>query len=162
MADITVRNEPEKRASITQSQSWEPFRIFRHLLDWDPFRQMAPLVAQGQLAFAPDFDVKETKDQYVFRADMPGVKASDLDVSMAGGRLTISGKRESEREEKGETYYASERSYGSFFRAFTLPEGANASAVNADLRDGVLTVSVAKLPEVQAKKIPVATPGTKH
>lgn len=92
---------------------------------------------------------------------MPGVKASDIDVSLSGSRLTISGKRESEREDKGDTYYTCERTYGSFQRSFTLPEGTNTNAVSAELKDGVFVVNIGKLPEVQTKKIPIGTPNTK-
>src|SRR5262245_43358340 len=81
------------------------------------------------------------------KADVPGVKESDLDVTLTGNRLTISGKREAERKEQTETYYAYERSYGDFTRAFTLPDGIDTNSVVADLKDGVLTVSVRKTPE---------------
>lgn len=66
-----------------------------------------------------------------------------------------SGKRESEKTEKGDTYYTSERSYGSFTRAFTLPEGVDPSHIKAELKEGVLTLSVPKKPESQPKKIAV-------
>ncbi|MGO9709347.1 MAG: Hsp20/alpha crystallin family protein [Polyangiaceae bacterium] len=161
MTNITVRNEPGKKLATTQSPTWDPFRVFRSMMQWDPFQEMAPLMAQERLEFFPNFDVKETKDQYVFKADMPGVKASDIDVSLSGSRLTISGKRESEREDKGDTYYTCERTYGSFQRSFTLPEGTNTNAVSAELKDGVFVVNIGKLPEVQTKKIPIGTPNTK-
>jgi HSP20 family protein len=164
MANITVRNQPEQRSAIARpaAQAWEPFQLLRSMMGWDPFREISPaLMTQEKIDFFPDFDIKETKDQYVFKADMPGVKANDLEVSLSGNRLTVGGKRETEREEKGDTYYACERSYGSFQRSFTLPEGVNAEAVNADLKDGVLTLTVGKKPEVQAKKIPVGTAATK-
>ena len=93
--------------------------------------------------------MKENKDGYVFRADLPGVREDDLDISLTGNRLTISGKREQEKHEQGDTYYANERSYGSFSRAFTLPDGTDAENVRADLKNGVLQVTVPKKPEVQ-------------
>jgi len=161
MSNITVRNEQGKRQALSQSSTWEPGRLLRSLMQWDPFLEMTPLAGQDRIEFLPSFDVKETKDQYIFKADMPGVKAGDLDVSLSGNRLTIGGKRESEREEKGDTYYTCERTYGSFQRSFTLPEGTNANAVSADLKDGVLSVTIGKAPEVQAKKIAVGTAGTK-
>jgi HSP20 family protein len=161
MANITVRNDGGKTPAVAPGTAWEPGRLLRSLMQWDPFLEMAPMAIQERPDFFPTFDVKETKTQYVFVADMPGLKASDLDVSLSGNRLTIGGKRESEREDKGETYYTCERTYGSFQRLFTLPEGANANAVNAELKDGVLTVTIGKLPEVQAKKIAIGTPGAK-
>ena len=72
--------------------------------------------------------MKETKDAYVFRADLPGVKDEDLEISLTGNRLTVSGHREQEKREQSETYYATERAYGSFSRTFTLPDGTDARA----------------------------------
>ena len=95
----------------------------------------------------------------MFRADLPGVKESDLEISLTGNRLTISGRREQERHEQGDTFYASERSYGSFTRAFTLPEGVDGDNVNADLKSGVLTLSVPKKPEVQPRKVSINASG---
>ena len=101
MANITVRNDGGKTPAVAPGTAWEPGRLLRSLMQWDPFLEMAPMAIQDRPDFFPTFDVKETKTQYVFVADMPGLKASDLDVSLSGNRLTIGGKRESEREDKG-------------------------------------------------------------
>lgn len=92
----------------------------------------------------------------MFRADVPGAEDSDLDVKLTQNRLSISGKRESEKSEKGDTFYTNERSYGSFTRSFTLPEGVDADKIRAELKEGVLTLSIPKRPEVQPKKIAVS------
>jgi HSP20 family protein len=111
-------------------------------------------VAGGAVAgFLPSFEVKETKDSYVFKADLPGVKQEDLNISLTGNRLTISGQRNEEKKDEGETHYVHERSFGSFSRSFSLPEGIDAEHVQADLKDGVLNVVVPKKPEVQPKRI---------
>jgi len=133
----------------------DPFRIMREMLRWDPYREIDATFGGQERAFAPTFEVKETKDAYVFRADLPGVKDSDLEISLTGNRLQVSGRREQERQDQGETFYASERSYGSFTRAFTLPDGIDGENVTADLKDGVLTLSVPKKPEVQPRKVAV-------
>jgi HSP20 family protein len=86
---------------------------------------------------------------------LPGIKEKDIEISLTGNRLTLRGTREEEKREEKDTWFAVERSYGSFTRSFTLPAGADAEHANADLKDGVLTVSVPKRPEVQAKRIPV-------
>jgi HSP20 family protein len=111
--------------------------------------------------FSPRFEVKETKNAYVFKADLPGLEEKDLEITVTGSRVTVSGKREAENKNEGETYYAYERSYGSFSRSFTLPEGADADHAEADLRNGVLTLSIPKLPEHQPKKISVKGLGDK-
>ena len=106
----------------------------RDVLRWDPFRELEGAAGGDYGLFAPSFDVKENKEGYVFRADLPGVKEEDLEISLTGNRLAISGKREQEKHEQGDTYYASERSYGSFSRAFTLPDGTDAENVKAELK----------------------------
>jgi len=135
---------------------WDPFRVMRDVLRWDPFRELEAAAAGDYGLFAPSFDVKENKEGYVFRADLPGVREDDLEISLTGNRLTISGKREQEKREQGETYYATERSYGSFSRAFTLPDGTDGDNVKAELKNGVLQVTVPKKPEVQPRKITIA------
>jgi len=164
MANIAIRKDDGNRPTPVQSSPthhWEPMRLLRDLMGWDPFVEMAPLVQRYPEAFAPSFEVKETKDSYVFKADVPGVKESDIEVTLTGNRLSISGKREVEHKEQTDTFYTYERSYGDFTRSFTLPEGVNADGVAADLKDGVLTVSLRKRPELQPKKIQVQTAAKK-
>lgn len=135
---------------------WEPFRRMRQLLAWDPFAGMTELPnIEVPATFMPAFEVKETKDSYVFKGDMPGIKEADIDVSFTGDRLSVSGKREMEHKEEKETYYAYERSYGSFSRSFTLPAGVDVEHAKAELKEGVLTIVLPKIPEVQPKKIEV-------
>lgn len=135
--------------------SWEPFRRFRHLL-WDPFAEMVPFTTEREpTIFAPAFEVKETLDAFVFKADLPGLKEADVDVKVTGDRLTISGHRENEKRDEQDTYFAFERSFGSFTRAFTLPQGVNAELARAQMDAGVLTVTLPKLPETQPKRITV-------
>jgi HSP20 family protein len=99
----------------------------RDLLRWEPFGELSPSFRTLETAaFSPDFEVKETKEAFVFTADVPGVKEGDLEVRLTQNRLSVSGKRESEKTEKGEQFYTTERSYGTFTRAFTLPEGVDA------------------------------------
>lgn len=160
MANLIRRNQSQEPAT-TGAGAWDPFRLMRDMLRWDPYRELDSVFGASERAFAPTFEVAETKDAYVFRADVPGVKESDLEISLTGNRLSISGRREQERHEQGDTFYASERSYGSFTRSFTLPEGIDGDNVSADLKGGVLTLSVPKKPEVQPRKVTVNTGGDK-
>jgi HSP20 family protein len=157
MANIAIhKNDQNKIARPPTQAEWEPFRIMRSLLHWDPFREIAAFpYAEERATFAPSFEIKETKDAYLFKADVPGIKENDLEVTVTGNRLTVAGKRDAEKEEQTDTYYAYERSYGQFTRSFTLPDGADMEKLNADLKDGVLTLSLPKKPEVQPKKIAV-------
>ncbi len=143
-----VRRNPYK--DIVQRREPDPFALMQEMLRWDPFQE---LLATNERGFAPSFEVKETKKAYVFRADLPGVKEEDLDLSLSGNRLTISGHREEERRDEGDRYYTYERSYGSFARSFTLPDGVDAEATEAELKDGVLTLTVPKKAEAQPKRI---------
>lgn len=156
MANVAIRKDGgEHRAQVVNE--WDPLRTMRNMLRWDPFREMTQLwpAEERNLGYMPAFEVKETKDAYVIKADLPGMKEGDLEVTLTGNRLTIGGKRDAEKEEKGDTFYVYERSYGTFTRSFTMPPGIDASAIAANLEKGVLTVSVGKKPEVQAKKIAV-------
>lgn len=153
MANVTVRNQ--NGGQLQARREWEPVSWARDLLRWDPFREIAPTFSVDLPAFSPAFDIKESKEGYEFHADVPGVAEKDLEITRTGNRLMVTGKRESQKEDKGETYYAAERSYGSFTRAFTLPEGIDAEHIRADLKDGVLTILVPKKPEAQPQKIAV-------
>ena len=130
--------------------AWDPFRAMDALLGWAPNAEAAP-------AFAPKVDVKETKDGYVLSADLPGVKESDVHVSVDGSVLTISGHREEERRTDEEHYHAIERTHGSFSRSYELPETADLGGIKADLKKGVLTVQVGKKPEAQPRSISVTS-----
>ncbi len=144
-----------------QRRSREPFGLMRELMDWDPFAEMRPALAAREPAFAVRFEVKEAKDAYLFKADVPGVEEKDLEITLTGNRLTVSGKRESEAREETETYFAAERSYGSFSRSFTLPEGASVDDADADLTAGVLTIVIPKKPANQPRKLSLSGIGTK-
>lgn len=162
MSNIAIRKNEQSSVPATTTREWDPARLMRSLLGWDPFREMAPFTFDHSMtAFAPAFEVKETKDSYLFKADLPGVKQQDIDVNLTGNRLTISGKREAEKQEKNDAYYTYERSYGSFTRAFTMPDGIDPNGIHADLRDGVLTINVPKKPEAQPKKVTITTPEDK-
>jgi HSP20 family protein len=161
MSNINIRKQTVDKPAVAPQvePSWDPWRSMRALLSWDPFREIAPFPEERAATFAPAFEIKETKDGYQFKADVPGIQEKDLDVTITGNRLTIGGRREEEREDKSDRYYAYERSYGSFRRSFTLPDGVDADSLRASLEHGVLSVIVPKKPEVQPKKIPVKTEG---
>jgi HSP20 family protein len=154
MPNLTVNRSTTPAAT---SATWDPLRVMRDLVRWDPFREIAPIAGGQSLDFDAAFEVKETKEGYLFKADVPGIKENDLTISLTGSRLTVSGKREAEKQQEHETYFSYERTYGSFARAFTLPEGIDAEKVNANLKDGVLTILVPKVPQAQPKKVAIKT-----
>jgi HSP20 family protein len=151
MANVAVQKKENGETSIAR-RDWDPFRLMHDMLRWDPFRESVEVSS-----YSPAFEVKETKESFVFKADVPGTKEQDIEVNVAGNRLTISGRREAEKEDKGDTFYAYERSYGSFTRTFTLPDQTDGEHVKAELKNGELTVVVPKTPAAVAKRIPVAS-----
>jgi len=92
----------------------------------------------------PSFEIRETDDAFVFRADMPGVRTDDLEITLTGNQLQISGRRDQEQEQDEGRYHAYERTYGSFTRVFALPDSADTDNVRAELNNGVLTLSIPK------------------
>jgi HSP20 family protein len=151
MAIIRRQHDPERALSRT---GLDPLELMRGFMQWDPFRELSPgMLGTETAGFVPSFEVKETKDSYVFKTDLPGLKESDVDISVTGNRLTISGQRQEEKRDEGDTFYALERSYGTFSRSFTLPEGIDVDHINAELKDGVLNVVIPKKPEVQPKRV---------
>ncbi len=152
MAELVRRSEVDPSLTRWDPLLWDPFEMVRDLSTWDPFqRVLAPWAGRDQ--FVPSFEVRETPDSYVFKADLPGVKEEDIEISVTGNRLTVSGKRQQEERQEGETYYAVERSYGSFSRTFTLPEGCDLDHVKAELKEGVLALVVPKKEATRPKRI---------
>ena len=121
---------------------------------FEPFRTMGRQVADW---FAPASEASVNGEGYRVVLELPGVEDKDIDVRVHDGVLTVTGEKSSKREDKGETWYFSERQYGSFSRSFRLPPDADAGRVGADLKDGVLTITVAKTEPTtpEAKKIEV-------
>src|SRR5690348_2111957 len=84
MANIIRRTQTP--AATHEGHEWDPVRLMRDLLRWDPFREMAPFFPGEERTFSPQFEIRETKDGYVFQADLPGVAEKDLEISVVGNR----------------------------------------------------------------------------
>ena len=120
------------------------------LTRWDPLRDLLALHEQiGQLAgtdapgWIPPVDLYETADGFVLTAELPGLAREQIEVQVTHDRIMIRGERSS-RHGHGEHYHRVERGYGRFSRAFALPEPVDVESVTADLRDGILTVTIPK------------------
>jgi len=109
------------------------------------------------LGWSPRVDVVEREGQVVIRADLPGLNKEDIKVEVTDDAITIEGERKQEKKEEREGYFYSECSYGSFYRAIPLPEGAEASKATAEFHDGVLEVTVPapSRPEPKARRLEV-------
>jgi HSP20 family protein len=142
---------------------------------WDPFKELDDLQTRLSTMFgrapvrkdsgkeeamtiaewAPLVDISEDEKEYLIKAELPEVKKEDVKVAVQDDVLTLSGERTLEKEEKGKKYHRVERAYGIFSRSFTLPEDADPSKVNAEFKDGVLKVHLAKSERAKPKSIEV-------
>jgi len=107
--------------------------------------------------WAPAVDIKEEADKFVLQADLPGVKPEEIDIRMEDGVLTIKGEKKTEAKTEREGYKRVERTYGSFYRRFSLPDTANPDAISAKSNHGVLEIVIPKREAVQPKKINVTS-----
>ena len=144
---VALRNE--RKCNGTRTLARDPYSLARELFGWDPF------FAAAVSAFAPAFEVKETKDSFVVKADLPGVEEKDLDVAIHNGVLTVSGSREAEERKEGESFALYERQYGSFTRSFALPDMADGERIDAKLDSGVLMLTIPKKAEAKPRKISI-------
>ncbi len=113
---------------------------------------------EGSIAtaeWAPAVDIKEERDRFVIHADIPGVKPEDIDVSMENGVITIKGEKKTEATTDKEGYKRVERTFGSFYRRFSLPDTADSDAITAKSAHGVLEITIPKRESVKPKKITV-------
>ena len=146
-----IRRENREFSRRPGTEALDPFRIMDALLGGDVFQGLDSWSAAR--GFVPSFEVRETKDAYVFKADLPGLAEKDVEIHMTGNVLTVSGQRTQENVQEGERYFALERGYGQFSRSFSLPDGTDGEHVTADMKDGVLTLRIPKKPEVQTRRI---------
>lgn len=138
------------------------------MVRWDPLREMEELFGHhGRLGgrsgmdllpkgdWTPRVDIAETDKNFVIKMEIPEVEKKDVKVSVENGVLSISGERKQEKEEKGKHFHRMERYYGSFDRAFTLPDNIDQTHLDATFKDGMLTVELPKLAETRKESIEV-------
>src|SRR6516165_9691492 len=121
------------------------FPSLRRVFDIEPAWRSA-----SSFSFSvPAIDMSEDEKAYKISAELPGIDAKDIDVSVSGDMLVLKGEKRQEREEKDKNYHFSERAYGSFQRAFELPGSVDRNRVTADFSKGVLTITLPKTAEAQ-------------
>lgn len=147
------------------------------LIKWSPIRDLATEISDLQreinrmfdrffrgfedeeevrlATWSPRVDISETDDEYIVRAEVPGVSKDDIKVTIKDNVLTISGEKKQEKEMKNENFHRVERVYGSFSRTFTLPGAVKVDKIEAKFKDGVLTIKLPKVEEAKAKEIEV-------
>jgi HSP20 family protein len=140
---------------------------------WQPYSDLVNMYDRWNRLFAEDFldessknglipsawrpmtDIYETKDSYVFKVELPGFKKEDIQVEFSGETLILRGERKQEEETKNENCHRLERSYGLFERSFTIPKNIDAKKIDANLKDGVLMLTIPKVEEAKTKAIPI-------
>ncbi|NIV50194.1 MAG: Hsp20 family protein [Gammaproteobacteria bacterium] len=131
-----------------------------NIIRWDPFRTLldsvhTPFENDRPDHWAPAVDVFEKDETLVFRAELPGLEKDDIEVRVEEGTLVLSGERKRDVETNEGGVYRLERAYGRFVRRFRLPEGYDASKVNASYKNGLLEVSLPKAEDAKPRKIEV-------
>jgi HSP20 family protein len=139
---------------------WRPFRELERMrreMDrvWDSFFERRPARVEEAAEWLPTLDVSETKNEYVVKAELPGIDPKDIDISLTNDLLTIKGEKKQEKEEKEENYHLIERSYGSFTRSVRLPGQVQSDKINAAFKNGVLKVTLPKTEEAKKKEIKI-------
>jgi HSP20 family protein len=155
---------------------WEPIRRSEPARRWEPVRELDSLQQEFSRVFGsffdslagrpvngaalrrwvPATDLVEHDDQYVLRSDLPGVNDGDVKVELEDNVLTISGQRRSEHEQRKDGYRRVERSFGSFSRSLTLPEGVDPEQIHASFERGVLEVTIPKPEQRKPHRVAIA------
>ncbi len=141
---------------------WSPLSPQRELSSLrDEFDRVFENALTGRVArpeatvFVPSVDIEETSEEFVLRADLPGVPQKDVKVSLMGDTLTIRGERRLENDKRNGGMHRTERAYGTFERSFTLGASVRSDKVSAKYRDGVLEIHVPKAEEARVREIEV-------
>ncbi len=121
---------------------------------YEPLRNFGAKVADW---LAPASDASASESAYCITMELPGVEEKNIDISVNSGVVSVKGEKSATREEEGDTWFFSERQYGAFSRSFRLPEDADGDKIEANLKDGVLSISVPKKsPQMsEARKIAI-------
>jgi len=142
-----VRWEPLRELNSLQS---EMNRLFNTVFD-------TPSGTSGNVLrrWMPAMDLVESGEHFVLRADLPGMSEDDVNIEFEDGTLTVSGERKAEHEESNEGFHRVERSFGSFSRSLTLPQGIDPEAVTASFDRGVLEIRIPKPEQRKPRKIAI-------
>ena len=146
-----VRWEPLRELNSLQS---EMNRLFNTAFDI-PSGASGPVMRR----WMPAMDLVESGEQFVLRADLPGMSEQDIEIELEDGTLTVSGERKAEHDERDEGFHRVERSFGAFSRSLTLPQGIDPEAVTAKFDRGVLEIRIPKPEQRKPRKIAIGGQG---
>jgi HSP20 family protein len=146
-----IRWEPVRELNTIQSEMNRLFNTF-----FDSPTPGNGVASHTQRRWIPAMDLVESADEFVLRADLPGLTEQDVKIELEDNVLTVSGERKAEHEERKEGYYRVERSSGTFSRSLTLPEGVDAESVKASFENGVLEVRIPKPEQRKPRKVAIS------
>jgi HSP20 family protein len=127
--------------------------LFEEVLHGFPFGDSFP---ESRESWIPSVDILEKDGNLILRAELPGLTEKQIDLKVEGNTLILKGERKMENEDKKSNYHRIESSYGSFTRSFMLPETVDLDKINAEYKNGVLTITLPQKPEVKPREIPVS------
>ncbi|MHB8658094.1 MAG: Hsp20/alpha crystallin family protein [Solirubrobacteraceae bacterium] len=146
-----IRWEPVRELNTIQNEMNRLFNTF--------FEAPAPAGGAPLRRWVPAMDLVETGDDFVLRADLPGLSEDDVHIELEDSVLTIAGERKAEHEERQEGYYRVERASGAFSRSLTLPDGVDPDSVKANFERGVLEVRIPKPEARKPRKVSISVAG---
>lgn len=141
---------------------WEPFEGLNGFhsrmneLFEEASNRSRPYLASGNGAWLPAVDILESKDGYLLRAELPGMRREDFNLEVKDGTLTLSGERKFDEAANGVQYHRVERTAGKFSRSFSLPQTVKSEEIKAAYRDGILEIHVPKAEEAKPKQISIS------
>ena len=141
---------------------WEPFGTFDRIhsrvndLFDETFNGPRSFANSSTGVWVPPVDILESKDSYLIRAELPGMKKEEFNLEVKEGTLSLSGERKFEEPANGVEYHRVERVAGKFLRSFYLPQTVNSEGIKASYRDGILEIHVPKADEAKPKQIAIS------
>jgi HSP20 family protein len=151
----------KERLDLEPFESWDTFRamerMFKDFLTSPPslLRPRSWLMPEIRHELTPEVDLRETENELILTASVPGLGKDDIDINATADHITVSGERKSEEEKPGETYHLRQQTYGSFGISFELPTEVKPEEVKATYKDGVLTVHMPKAEVTEEHKVKV-------
>ena len=142
-----IRWEPVRELNTIQSEMNRLFNTF--------FDSPTPANGTALRRWIPAMDLVETDDDFVLRADLPGLTEADVNIELEDNVLTLSGERRLEHQDRKDGYYRVERASGAFSRSLTLPEGIDPDAIRASFENGVLEVRVPKPEQRKPRRVEI-------
>lgn len=141
---------------------WTPFHEASQLRDeidriWQDFFGPGRGIRSMGEEWIPPVDILDTADKVTVKVEVPGMDTKNLEISLSGDVLTIKGEKKTERDEKGESFFLAERSYGSFYRSLRLPVEVQQDKIEATYKHGVLTITCPKKEAIKSRQIEIKT-----